>query len=54
VKTGQTEAAGYCLIASSKRGPRRLLSVLMGSTSETTRTQESLKAANWGYQFSMM
>ena len=50
VKTGQTEAAGYCLIASSKRGPRRLLSVLMGSTSETTRTQESLKLLNWGYQ----
>jgi D-alanyl-D-alanine carboxypeptidase (penicillin-binding protein 5/6) len=50
VKTGQTEAAGYCLIASSKRGARRLLSVLMGSTSETTRTQESLKLLNWGYQ----
>ena len=51
VKTGHTEAAGYCLIASSKRGPRRLLSVLVGSTSETTRTQESLKLLNWGYQF---
>ncbi len=50
VKTGQTEAAGYCLIASAKRGPRRLLSVLLGSTSETTRTQESLKLLNWGYQ----
>ena len=51
VKTGQTEAAGYCLIASSKRGPRRLLSVLLGSTSETARTQETLKLLNWGYQF---
>jgi serine-type D-Ala-D-Ala carboxypeptidase (penicillin-binding protein 5/6) len=51
VKTGQTEAAGYCLIASAKRGPRRLLSVLLGSTSETARTQESLKLLNWGYQF---
>jgi D-alanyl-D-alanine carboxypeptidase (penicillin-binding protein 5/6) len=51
VKTGHTEAAGYCLIASSKRGPRRLLSVLLGSTSETTRAQESLKLLNWGYQF---
>ena len=51
VKTGQTEAAGYCLIASSKRGSRRLLSVLLGSTSETARTQESLKLLNWGYQF---
>src|SRR6266850_1806447 len=43
VKTGHTEAAGYCLIASSKRGPRRLLSVLLGSTSESARTQESQK-----------
>ena len=51
VKTGHTEAAGYCLIASSKRGPRRLLSVLMGSTSEAARAQESLKLLNWGYQF---
>jgi D-alanyl-D-alanine carboxypeptidase (penicillin-binding protein 5/6) len=40
VKTGHTEAAGYCLIASSKRGPRRLLSVLLGSTSESARAQD--------------
>ena len=51
VKTGHTEAAGYCLIASSKRGPRRLLSVLIGSTSESSRAQESQKLLNWGYQF---
>jgi D-alanyl-D-alanine carboxypeptidase (penicillin-binding protein 5/6) len=51
VKTGHTEAAGFCLIASAKRGPRRLLSVLLGSTSEATRAQESLKLLNWGYQF---
>jgi D-alanyl-D-alanine carboxypeptidase (penicillin-binding protein 5/6) len=51
VKTGHTEAAGYCLIASSKRGGRRLLSVLVGSTSESARAQESLKLLNWGYQF---
>ena len=51
VKTGHTEAAGYCLIASSKRGPRRLVSVLLGSTSEASRAQESLKLLNWGYQF---
>ena len=50
VNTGQTEAAGYCLIASSRRGGRRLLSVLLGSTSEATRAQESLKLLNWGYQ----
>jgi D-alanyl-D-alanine carboxypeptidase (penicillin-binding protein 5/6) len=51
VKTGHTEAAGYCLIASSKRGERRILSVLLGSTSEATRAQESQKLLNWGYQF---
>ena len=51
MKTGFTEAAGYCLVASSKRGARRLLSVLLGSTSETARAQESQKLLNWGFQF---
>jgi D-alanyl-D-alanine carboxypeptidase (penicillin-binding protein 5/6) len=51
VKTGHTEAAGYCLVASSRRGNRRLVSVLLGSTSESARAQESQKLLNWGYQF---
>ncbi len=51
LKTGHTEAAGYCLVASSRRGGRRLLSVLLGSTSEATRAQESLKLLKRGYQF---
>ena len=51
VKTGHTEAAGYCLIASSNRNGRRLVSVLLGSTSESTRAQESQKLLNWGFQF---
>jgi D-alanyl-D-alanine carboxypeptidase (penicillin-binding protein 5/6) len=51
VKTGHTETAGYCLIASSNRGGRRMLSVLLGSTSESTRAQESQKLLNWGFQF---
>jgi D-alanyl-D-alanine carboxypeptidase (penicillin-binding protein 5/6) len=51
MKTGHTDAAGYCLVASSKRGERRLLSVLLGSTTESTRAQESQKLLNWGYQF---
>ncbi|HYD56255.1 MAG TPA: D-alanyl-D-alanine carboxypeptidase family protein [Burkholderiales bacterium] len=50
VKTGHTESAGYCLIASSKRGERRLLSVVLGSTSEAARAQESQKLLNWGFQ----
>ncbi|MGH8708170.1 MAG: D-alanyl-D-alanine carboxypeptidase family protein, partial [Burkholderiales bacterium] len=51
VKTGYTEAAGYCLVASSRRGGRRLLSVLLGASSDSTRAQESQKLLNWGYQF---
>jgi D-alanyl-D-alanine carboxypeptidase (penicillin-binding protein 5/6) len=51
VKTGHTEAAGFCLVASSKRGGRRILSVLLGSSSEGTRAQESQKLLNWGFQF---
>jgi D-alanyl-D-alanine carboxypeptidase (penicillin-binding protein 5/6) len=50
VKTGHTEASGYSLIASSSRGGRRLVSVLLGSTSEAMRTQESQKLLNWGFQ----
>ena len=51
VKTGYTEAAGYCLISSAKRGPRRLLSVVLGTNSDHARASESLKLLNWGYQF---
>jgi D-alanyl-D-alanine carboxypeptidase (penicillin-binding protein 5/6) len=51
VKTGFTEAAGYCLIASAKRGPRRLLSVVVGTNSDSARAQESQKLLNYGFQF---
>jgi len=51
VKTGHTEAAGYCLISSAKRGPRRLLSVVLGAKSDAIRAQESLKLLNYGFQF---
>jgi D-alanyl-D-alanine carboxypeptidase (penicillin-binding protein 5/6) len=51
VKTGHTEAAGYCLVASSRRNDRRLVSVLLGTSSEAARAQESLKLLNWGFQF---
>ncbi len=51
VKTGHTEAAGYCLISSAKRGPRRLLSVVLGTASDSVRAQESLKLLNYGFQF---
>lgn len=51
MKTGHTEAAGYCLVSSAKRGPRRLLSVVLGAPSDGVRAQESLKLLNYGFQF---
>jgi D-alanyl-D-alanine carboxypeptidase (penicillin-binding protein 5/6) len=51
MKTGHTDAAGYCLISSAKRGPRRLLSVVLGTTSDSVRAQESMKLLNYGFQF---
>jgi D-alanyl-D-alanine carboxypeptidase (penicillin-binding protein 5/6) len=51
VKTGYTEGAGYCLIASAKRGERRLVSVLLGANSDAARVQESQKLLNYGFQF---
>ena len=49
VKTGHTESAGYCLIASAKRNERRLVSVIVGTTGDSVRAQESQKLLNWGY-----
>ena len=54
MKTGYTEAAGYCLVASAVRdmpnGKRRLLSVVLGTTSREARAAESQKLLNWGWQ----
>ena len=53
MKTGHTEAAGYCLISSAIRpngsGQRRLISVVTGTKSDQIRAQESLKLLNWGF-----
>ncbi len=54
LKTGHTKAAGYCLVATAKRDfpnlpQRRLLSVVLGATSEAARANESQKLLNWGY-----
>ena len=51
VKTGHTEAAGYCLVASAKRDSMRLTSVIMGSKSEKARAQASLALLNYGFRF---
>jgi D-alanyl-D-alanine carboxypeptidase (penicillin-binding protein 5/6) len=50
VKTGHTEAAGWCLIASAKRGERRLVSVVLGAASDAARAAESQKLLNYGFQ----
>jgi len=49
LKTGHSSAAGYCLIATAKRGPRRLISVVLGTASEEARARDSLNLLNWGY-----
>ena len=51
LKTGHTEAAGYCLITSAKRGERRLISVMMGTASDSARAMESQRLLNHGFQF---
>jgi D-alanyl-D-alanine carboxypeptidase (penicillin-binding protein 5/6) len=51
IKTGYTENAGFCLIASGKRGARRLLSVVLGANSDSARAQESQKLLNYGFQY---
>ena len=55
MKTGHTESAGYCLVSSAKRDlangiERRLLSIVLGTSSPQARTQESLKLLNYGFQ----
>jgi len=54
MKTGHTEAAGFCMIASAHRpngaSERRLIAVVLGTSSDQARTQESQKLLNWGFQ----
>jgi D-alanyl-D-alanine carboxypeptidase (penicillin-binding protein 5/6) len=54
MKTGHTQGAGYCLIATAKRpnaggSERRLVSVVLGTESDSMRAQESQKLLNWGF-----
>ncbi|MEJ7687970.1 MAG: D-alanyl-D-alanine carboxypeptidase family protein [Variovorax sp.] len=55
LKTGHTEAAGYCMIVTAKRdfpnlgGGRRLLTIVLGASSENARANEAQKLLNWGY-----
>lgn len=47
---GFTEAAGYCLVASARRGERRLVSVVLGARSDGLRVAETQKLLNFGFQ----
>jgi len=54
LKTGHTEAAGYCMIATAKRdfpnlGGRRLLAIVLGASSDISRANEAQKLLNWGF-----
>ena len=54
LKTGHTNAAGYCLVATARRdfpnvGPRRLMAIVLGTASENARANEAQKLLNWGY-----
>ncbi len=50
IKTGHTETAGFCLVASAKRENHRLIAVVIGATSENLRAIESQKLLNFGFQ----
>jgi serine-type D-Ala-D-Ala carboxypeptidase (penicillin-binding protein 5/6) len=51
IKTGHTSSAGYCLMASAKREDQRLITVVMGNTSENQRAVDSQALLNWGFRF---
>src|SRR4029078_6972674 len=50
MKTGHTDAAGWCLVASALRGDRRVLVVVLGANSDAARASEAQKLLNWGFQ----
>ena len=51
VKTGFTDAAGYCLVASALRNDMRLISVVMGANSPNARANENQNLLNYGFRF---
>ena len=51
LKTGHTDEAGYCLVASALRNNMRLISVVLGTPSDNARTADSQALLNWGYRF---
>jgi len=50
LKTGRTDAAGYCLVATAVRGGRRVITVVTGAQSDAARAESSLRLLNWSFQ----
>src|SRR5690606_32949341 len=50
LKTGHTQSAGYCLVTTALRDGRRVVSVIVGSSSDSARIENSLKLLNWSFQ----
>lgn len=51
LKTGHTNDAGFCLVSSAKKDGMRLVAVLMGSNSDTNRTEDSIRLLTYGFRF---
>jgi D-alanyl-D-alanine carboxypeptidase (penicillin-binding protein 5/6) len=51
LKTGHTDDAGYCLVSSAVKDGMRLISVIMGAPSDTTRTEDSIRLLTYGFRF---
>src|SRR5690606_15034328 len=51
IKTGHTSGAGYCLMTSAERDGMRLVTVVLGSTGEKKRADDSQALLNWGFRF---
>lgn len=51
MKTGYTESAGYCLIASALRGKMRLIAIVLGENNKKSRFEDTKKMLNYGFQF---
>lgn len=51
IKTGHTEAAGFCLVSSAVKDGMRLIAVVMGTESDEARTEESQKLLNYGFRY---
>lgn len=50
LKTGHTKSAGYCLVTTAMRDGRRVISVVVGASSDAARSENSLKLLNWSFQ----